>query len=80
MTPGAGTGVAAIFASLLLAELETTGMKSKSPPREAEAERYRQAGLRFSGFLSLAAEYCFMIPAEPLAHNTPLFTGWFRLP
>ena len=37
-------------------------------------------GLRFSGFLSLAAEYCFMIPAEPLAHNTPLFTGWFRLP
>ena len=37
-------------------------------------------GLRFSGFLSFAGEYCFMIPADPLAHSTPLFTGWLRLP
>ena len=35
---------------------------------------------RSSGFCSRAGEYCVMMPAEPLAHSTPLFTGWFRLP
>ena len=26
--------------------------------------------------MSFAGEYCFMMPAEPLAHSTPLLTGW----
>jgi len=36
--------------------------------------------VRFIGFLSRAGLRCCMIPAEPLAHKTPLFTGWSRLP
>ena len=27
-----------------------------------------------------AGEYCFMMPAEPLAQSTPWLTGWLRLP
>ncbi len=28
-------------------------------------------GLRSNGLRSLAGEFCFMMPAEPLAHSTP---------
>ena len=33
-----------------------------------------------SGCVSFAGLFCFMIPALPLAHSTPLLTGWRRLP
>jgi hypothetical protein len=35
---------------------------------------------RSSGALSRAGEYCVMMPAEPLPHSTPRFTGWSGLP
>ncbi len=37
-------------------------------------------GLRASGRVSRAGEYCCMMPDEPLAQITPLFTGWSGLP
>ena len=37
-------------------------------------------GRRISGLESRAGEYCFMMPAAPLAQSTPWFTGWLRLP
>jgi len=37
-------------------------------------------GLRSSGFVSRAGEYCFMIPDAPLAQITPWFSGWSGLP
>jgi hypothetical protein len=33
------------------------------------------AGLRSSGLVSRAGEYCFMMPDAPLAQITPLFSG-----
>jgi hypothetical protein len=35
---------------------------------------------RSSGCDRRAGAYWVMIPAEPLAHSTPRFTGWFLLP
>ena len=49
-----------------------TGTNSPAPRSEP--------GLRISGPRSLAAECCFMIPADPLAHSTPWLTGWFAVP
>ncbi len=37
-------------------------------------------GLRTSGFVSRAGEYCFMMPDDPLAQITPWFSGWSGLP
>ena len=37
-------------------------------------------GLRRSGCVSRAGEYCFMIPEEPLAQITPLLSGCSGLP
>jgi len=42
-------------------------------PRSAPA-------LRFSGLVSRAGEYCFMMPEAPLAQITPWLSGWSGLP
>ena len=36
--------------------------------------------MRFKGVASRAGDTADMIPADPLAHSTPRFTGWSRLP
>ena len=39
-----------------------------------------EPGLRSSGWVSRAGEYCFMMPDEPLAQIAPWFSGWSGLP
>ena len=39
-----------------------------------------EPGLRSSGFVNRAGEYCFMMPEAPFAQITPLFSGWSGLP
>ena len=47
--------------------------------RRIRRRRARLPGLRFSGFVSRAGEYCFMMPELPLAQITPLLSGWSRI-
>ncbi len=57
-----------------IAKASSQEMGSNSAaPRSAPA-------LRFSGRVSRAGEYCFMIPEAPLAQMTPRLSGWFGLP
>lgn len=52
-----------------------------APGRSVSANSPNPLGpTRLSGFFKRAGEYWFMMPAEPLAQSTPLFTGWLELP
>ncbi len=60
-----------IFASRAVSSSSASShsISTKSPAPRA------LPGRRLSGLVSFAAEYCFMMPAEPFAHSTPWFTG-----
>ena len=63
--------VARIFARRAVSKSSASShsISTKSPAPRSLPDRRR------SGFDSLAGEYCFMIPADPLAQMTPWLTG-----
>ena len=73
-------------------QLGRIGGANAGQPRAEQLERFvpfdldkvplprSLSGRRLSGLDSRAGEYCFMMPAAPLAQMTPRLTGWLRLP